>query len=321
MSSQVPPAVVELLEQQKQLITPAQARRAGVHGSTLAGLTKSGVLALIDRRVYGRVGVEMTWERHLLATLLGAGPPAVASHRAVARLLGLATYEGAPLEITVPSKRSFTRPGVIVHQSRDLAYIPPVHLRGIPSTPPRRLAVDIGAVLGETAYTTVMRDLRRDHGVSWKQLAAVLELHSRRGRNGCGPLRRQLERYYGLDGIPDTTLEQQFLDLLIDAGYPMPVCQHIVERPGRRPFRLDFAFLDLWLDVEIDGPHHRIPEVAARDRRRDAVLERLGWKVLRFDEEAIVYAPAAVLGELRRTLQRLGPRIPPADRVPGRRGV
>lgn len=113
------------------------------------------------------------------------------------------------------SKRKFARPGVVVHQSRDLAYVPPIHVGGIPCTPPRREAVDIGAVLGETAYTTVVRELRRSHGVSWKQLGAILELHSRRGRNGCGPLRRQLERYHGIDGIPDTTLEP-----------PPLLCQH-----------------------------------------------------------------------------------------------
>src|SRR5690606_20604973 len=148
-----------------------------------------------------------------------------ASHRAVARLLGIPTYEGAWIELSVPSKRKFARPGVIVHQSRDLAYVPPIHIDGIPCTPPRRLAVDIGAVLGDTAYTTVIRELRRSHGVSWKQLVAILELHSRRGRNGCGPLRRQLERYHGIDGIPDTTLEQVFLDDLLDAGHPPPTCQ------------------------------------------------------------------------------------------------
>ncbi|HEU5084383.1 MAG TPA: hypothetical protein VFU14_13660, partial [Acidimicrobiales bacterium] len=73
-----------------------------------------------------------TWERLLRATLLRAGPPARASHRAVARLLRVPTFEGAPLEITIPSKRHFTQPGVIVHQSRDLSYVPPIHIDGIP---------------------------------------------------------------------------------------------------------------------------------------------------------------------------------------------
>lgn len=296
--------VESLLDSQDQLVTPAQAKAAGASPSVVPRLAKAGALELIVPNVYGTVGVPLTWERRLRAALLRAGPPAVASHRAVARLLGIPTYDVAPAEITIPSKRNFAQPGVVVHQSRDLAYVPPVLVDGIPCTPPRRLAVDIGSVLGETAYTTVIRELRRDHGVTWKQLAAVLELHSKRGRDGCGPLRRQVERYYGIEGIPDSTLEQLFLDDVIDADLPAPVCQHPAPGPDGIVYRLDFAWPDVSLDVEIDGPRHRRPEVAARDRRRDAYLRSHGWEVLRFDENQVTYAPWMALGEVRQTLRR-----------------
>ena len=296
----------QLLAQQHHLITPAQAKAAGAHGSTIARLVRGGALEPVLPTVYGRAGVPLTWDRRLHAALLRAGPLARASHRAAARMLGVPTYEGAPVEITIPSKRHFDVPGVVAHQSRDLRYVPPMLIDGIPCTPPRRLAVDIGAVLGETAYTTVIRDLRRQHGVTWKQLAAVLDLHSRRGRNGCGPLRRQLERYYGIDGIPDSTLEQLFLDDLIDSEFPVPECQHLVPGPGDRPFRIDFAYVAVLLGVEIDGPYHRDPQVRARDQRRDEYLRSLGWEILRFDEDTVVYAPTAVLHRLRRALERLG---------------
>lgn len=295
-----------LLAEQHQLLTPAQARAAGVHPSTVSRLARAGVLEVVVPDVYGPAGVSLTWERALRATLLRAGPPAQASHRAVARLLGVETYEGAPLEITVPSKRNFVQPGVIVHQSRDLSYIPPVHIAGIPCTPPRRLAVDIGAVLGDTAYTTVIRHLRRDHGVTWKQLAAILALHSKRGRDGCGPLRRQLERYHGIEGIPDSTLEQLFLDDVIDARFPLPVCQHPVPGPGGVLYRIDFAYVALLIAIEIDGPGHDVPKVQAKDRRRDAFLRSLGWAVLRFREERVAYAPGGVLREVREALEARG---------------
>lgn len=306
MPPSIPPTVRALLDEQHDLITPAHVRALGFPGTTLARLRDAAIIERLDGRVHGTAGVSMTWERRMLSAVLAAGEGARASHRAVARLLRIPTYEGASVELTVPSKRKFARPGVIVHESRDLAYIPPVLIDGIPCTPPRRLAVDIGAVLGETAYTTVIRELRRSHGVSWKQLAAILELHSRRGRNGCGPLRRQLERYHGIDGIPDTTLEQVFLDDVIDAGYPPPTCQVEVPQPHGDPFRLDFAWVPVKLDVEIDGPHHRTDPGRRRDARRDAVLRRLGWEVRRFDEEEVMYAPGGVLLEVRRTLERLG---------------
>lgn len=299
-------AVRGVLDGQRQLITPRQATEVGAHRSTLARMVAAGELEPIEVGVYGTIGVPLDWERRLLAVLLSAGPPAMASHRAVARLLGIDTYEAAPLEISVPSKRRQTWDGVIVHESRDLRYVPPIFIRQIPCTPPRRLAVDLGAVVGPTAYTTVIRDLRRDHGVSWRQLAAILELHSKRGRDGCGPLRRQLERYAGVDGIPDSTLEQLLLDHLIDAGFPLPVCQHEVPSGGERPYRIDFAYVDVLLAIEVDGPHHRLPKVRARDRRRDARLEAAGWKVVRIDHEALTFTPGLVLMRIREALRERG---------------
>lgn len=300
-----------VLERQHHLIDPSGAAEVGVHRAQLHRMERRGHLERIGRGLYRLSTSPETWHQQTLAAIKLAGPPTQASHEAVARLLGLATFEASPPEITVPSKRTFQRDGVIVHQSRDITYVPAVVIDGIPCTPPRRLAVDIGAVLGETAYTTVLRDLRRDHGLSWNKLAAVLRLHSKRGRNGCGPLRRQLERYYGVEGIPDTTLEQAVLDLLVDAWLPLPVCQLEVPLPGGGHYRIDFAYPMVELAIEIDGPHHRLPEVKARDARRDHRLRQLGWTVERFDEDVVTYNPERVLITIRRRLVELGVDVTP----------
>jgi hypothetical protein len=307
--------IVPVLERQHHLIDPSDAGEVGVHRAQLHRMVRQGHLERIGRGLYRLRAAPETWQQQMLAAIKLAKPPTQASHRAVARLLGLATFERSAPEITVPSKRTFRRDGVIVHQSRDITYMPAVLIDGIPCTPPRRLAVDIGAVLGETAYTTVLRDLRRDHGLSWEKLAAVLRLHSQRSRDGCGPLRRQLERYYGVEGIPDTTLEQSVLDLLIDAWLPLPVCQLVVPLPGGGHYRIDFAYPVVKLAIEIDGPHHRLPEVIERDARRDRRLRQLGWTVERFDEDEVTYYPERVLVTIRRRLVELGmdvTRVPPS---------
>jgi very-short-patch-repair endonuclease len=73
------------------------------------------------------------------------------------------------------------------------------------------------------------------------------------------------------------------------------------------------------LAIEIDGPHHRLPEVRARDVRRDRRLEGLGWQVMRFSEEAVAYRPWTVVGDIHRKLIELGistQRVP--QRLPDR---
>ena len=59
------------------------------------------------------------------------------------------------------------------------------------------------------------------------------------------------------------------------------VTQHQIGR-----YRLDFALPDVLVAIEVDGPHHRLPENAARDLERDLSLHDAGWMVFRVDAYA-----------------------------------
>jgi very-short-patch-repair endonuclease len=63
------------------------------------------------------------------------------------------------------------------------------------------------------------------------------------------------------------------------------VFQHRQVRQQHRigSYRVDFAWPDLMVALEIDGWHHRSPEGAAHDAQRDAWLRGQGWIVLRVD--------------------------------------
>lgn len=48
------------------------------------------------------------------------------------------------------------------------------------------------------------------------------------------------------------------------------------------PYQLDFAFTEMKVDLEIDGDqHHLDPRVIESDKRRNAYLTELGWKIIR----------------------------------------
>jgi hypothetical protein len=47
--------------------------------------------------------------------------------------------------------------------------------------------------------------------------------------------------------------------------------------------RIDFAAIDVKVGIEVDGPHHRLPEIAMRGLERDATLAAAGWMIFRVD--------------------------------------
>jgi very-short-patch-repair endonuclease len=80
---------------------------------------------------------------------------------------------------------------------------------------------------------------------------------------------------------PGTSLENQVALQLSRYGFkPDQVAQqHPVEG-----YRLDFAWPRFKLALEADGWHHRSPEGAARDARRDSMLRAADWLVFRVDD-------------------------------------
>lgn len=76
-------------------------------------------------------------------------------------------------------------------------------------------------------------------------------------------------------------------------------------RVGR--YRIDFAFPDVLVGIEVDGPHHHRPDVAHKDALRDCQLRRAGWLVLRVNtgddfEEQLLRA-VLVVSALREVAQ------------------
>lgn len=84
-------------------------------------------------------------------------------------------------------------------------------------------------------------------------------------------------------GIPESPLEDAFVARLRDsrAVRASPLPQVLLEAGGNW-YRVDFAWRDEMLVVELDGSQHLEPAHAEADRERDANLRSAGWRVLRF---------------------------------------
>ena len=87
-----------------------------------------------------------------------------------------------------------------------------------------------------------------------------------------------------------TKLEQQMYKALQDLNIPYPLFgQFSVNVPGeQRPFVLDFAYPQVGVGVETDGDiWHQREDLAQRDAQRDQKLANIGWRILRFKQDAV----------------------------------
>ena len=150
---------------------------------------------------------------------------------------------------------------------------------GIPITGPRRLAMDLGSVVAPDRYRQAMRGLRSQHGVRFPALLRTYLRHKRSGRNGGAALRDWLDRYVDTGGVAESELEQLALDAFLDAGL-RPTAQLWVEVDGGRRYRLDLAFPQLMIAVEVNGSQHEEKPAAVDDAVRTAALEAAGWTVV-----------------------------------------
>lgn len=240
-----------------------------------------------------------------MAAVLAAGQGAAVSHRSAARLWEV--LEDETVEITVPRNRCPELDAVVVHRSRDLAEHHISRWKGFPVTKPARTIVDLGAVLKPAEVEDALdRSLTRRLITIAAVERALTEL-SRQGRHGTGVVGRLLnERALGKEAA-DGQLEPRMARLLRRAGLPSAIFQHPIHTPdGRFLARVDFAYPELLLAIEVDGwATHGSPHAMRKDFVRQNGLIPYGWRVLRFTWLQVVQQPDCVTAVIGRTLAAL----------------
>ena len=199
--------------------------------------------------------------------------PAVASHRSAARLWALAGTDGDLVEVTALRHRRRRASDVVWHESRHLTPRDVTEVRGIQLTGPTRTFLDLGSVLSEQLLEEVLNEGIRRRLLSvpaaWRRLEELGPL-----RRGAGTVRRVLERQVPGERAPESVLETRFLQLIRSAGVPEPAGQHPVQMPNGTIARIDFAYPDLRIAIELDGAAYHFGE---RRQRRDPRPARTHW--------------------------------------------
>lgn len=104
-----------------------------------------------------------------------------------------------------------------------------------------------------------------------------------------------------VDPRAESPMESRARMALHLGGLPPPAVQHPVIARGVR-YRLDLAYPDVLLAIEYDGADHRTQQRARRDLVREAALTALGWHILRFDADVVLFRPDRIAAVVRSEL-------------------
>ena len=139
---------------------------------------------------------------------------------------------------------------------------------GLRVTDPVRTVIDLGLVM---PWWLVHRAIAK--GISTKALTVsevrtLRDALGRPGRNGTGIVRAILDGNLLVLGKEESDLEKRFTQLAKRRGLPPLSLQHEVWEAGRFVARVDAAYPELKLAIEVDGfEHHSTPDAFQYDRR------------------------------------------------------
>jgi very-short-patch-repair endonuclease len=239
-----------------------------------------GVYAVVTSRALPPLAIEQ-------AAVLAMGPNSYISHHSSAALWGIRPAAGQ-VEVTVVGREPASRKGIRVHCLCSLDRRDRRLLERIPIISAARTLLDIAVDLSD-------RELERafDEGIATRKInetavRGVLDQYPR--RPGAARLRAIASPGRSLT-MTRSESEERFLELLRKADLPRP---EVNARVGR--FEVDFCWRRERVIVEIDGySFHSSRAALARDHRRDAELQQMGFVVIRILARELIEAPERVL--------------------------
>jgi hypothetical protein len=180
----------------------------------------------------------------------------------------------------------------------------PVTVQGLPCTDAIRTLVDCAAQLKAIQVDAMVDAALAKRLISVNQLIEAVEAggyHFTPGRKHLGE--RMAAR--GVTGSPHPSVLESHMSRLIQ-GFGLPFPRAEVHWGPDRRYRLDFAYPELKLAIEVDGLiAHFSPEQQRYDLRRRNALVRQGWTVLYYTWRDVLEEPDRVAAEIAGEYRRL----------------
>jgi very-short-patch-repair endonuclease len=271
--------IADLAANQHGVVAVRQLAAAGLPDYSVTRRVKAGRLHRLHRGVYAVGHTSLSFEGRCMAAALAVGGEAVVSHRSAAAVWGILRPHAGRIDVSVPgSGGRRKRHGITIHRSHSLIAGVTTRRNGIAVTKAARTLRDLHRTSPEPVFKAAVR--------------RALDL--------------RLITEEELDQEPDLTrseLERLFLHLCRRYRLPQP---EVNVRLGR--YEVDFLWRAERVTIETDGfRHHRNRAAFEADRSRDAHLQGLGYRVLRFTYRQVRDEPRQVVEALRALLTQSFP--------------
>jgi hypothetical protein len=300
-ASRTEQAIAQLARSQHGAVSRRQLLAAGLSDGMVNRRLAARRLERLHPGVYAVGGSAPTWEREAMAACLLLGPRATLSHTSAGRIWGIVPEASGPLEVLVPTceHRGGRRRGIVVHRTRSLTSADRAIVRELPVTTVGRTLVDLSSLGDRELLARALDDALCRRIATPGRLVATFDRVRLQGRRHAAVLLELLETWVDGEGV-DSVAEGAFLRRIRDAGLPAPVTRLKVFDAGLFVARLDLAWPDRKLALEVDGFRwHANPRAFAADAERANRLVALGWTVLRATPAQLDTRSETVLNAVR----------------------
>jgi predicted transcriptional regulator of viral defense system len=314
VGNDIPAEVGELERRQAGALSRQQLIDAGVSSQMIFRRVESGRWQQLYRGVYAVFTGKPHRDTWLWAAVLRAGPGAVLSHQTAAELHGLIDSPAETIQVTVPSTRRITTPGLVIRISAR------VEQARQPCREPPRTSIE------ETVLDLTQLARTFDEVCGWITRACGRRLTTEERLRAAMASRKKMRWRAALDDILaaagdgiHSVLEYRYLrDVERAHGLPRSKHQVRVVIDGRPAYR-DAYYEEYQVAVELDGKMAHPDEERWRDNQRDVkagiqgiVTYRYGWR----DVYGHPCETAALLARILRQHGWQGTAVPCSSRCP-----
>ena len=275
------------------------------------GLSAAGARTRVAARRLHRIhqGVyvvgrpDVTIKGRWMAAVLACADGAVLSHRSAATLHGLLNARGGRVHVTVPRGTCISRPGIHAHRSTCLAPPDRTEVDGIPCTNVPATLLAVAATAPRNVLESACNRAEMEGLLDMREIGELLR--RRRSHAGSSRLRDALQ----VDGLgldrTKSRLEKRFLRLATrETGLPAPEINVWMPIAGEE-MQCDFVWHRERLVVEVDAwETHRTRNAFRGDRRRDRLLRREGWEVVRVTGHDLEWDTHGIVSDIRGMLEQ-----------------